>query len=172
MADVKRELYPAEAQYAGSAFPQFTRALGTNGPVTWLAYDAGGTESAYWELGALDYGPADTPITIDLVWGAATATSGVVVWEVSLAAITPEVDSGSAEAKTYGTVVSGTDTHLGTTAKRLMRATLVLDSTAELNSLANGDQVWVKVSRLGANGSDTMAGDALLHSALLTWSNT
>lgn len=170
MADVKRELYPAEAQYMGSAFPQFARALGTAGPVTWLAYDAGGTESAYWELGAIDYAAADSPVTLDVVWGAATATSGVVMWEVAIAAMTPETDSTSAEAKTYGTAVTGTDTHLGTTAKRLMRATLVLDSSAELNSMANGDQLWVRISRLGANGSDTMAGDALLHSALVTWS--
>lgn len=169
MADVKRELYPAEAQYMGSAFPQFIRALGSSGPVSWLAYDAGGTESAYWELGALDYGAADSPVTVDIIWGAATATSGVVMWEVAIAAMTPESDSTSAEAKTYGTAVTVTDTHLGTTAKRLMRATLVLDSTAELNSMEAGDQLWAKISRLGANGSDTMAGDALFHSALVTW---
>lgn len=172
MADVKREFYPAAAQFGSGSFPQFLRNLGTNGPVTWLAYDAGGTESAFWEVGALDYGPADTVLNVDIIWGAATATSGVVMWEVALAAITPETDSTDPQTKVYGTAVTVTDTHLGTTARRLMRATVALDSTAELNSMADGDQLWLKISRLGANGSDTMAGDALLHSALVTWSDS
>lgn len=171
MADVIRELYPAEAQY-GSTFPQFLRALGTGGPVTWLAYDASLVESASWELGALNYGPAGTVINVDIIWGAATATSGVVMWEIQLGAITPETDTTSAEAKTYGTAVTGTDTHLGTTAKRLMRATLALDVAAELDNAAEGDQLWLKISRLGTNGSDTLAGDALLHSALVTWADS
>lgn len=171
MANMSRELYPAEAQYGGT-FPQFSRALGTVGPVTWLAYDATAVESAFWELGAINYGASLPSVTVDIIWGAATATSGVVVWDVQLAAITPETDTASVEAKAYGTTVSVSDTHLGTTARRLMRATLSLTTTAQLDNMANGDQLWVKITRNGASASDTLAGDALLHSGLVTWSDT
>ncbi|MFI6886770.1 hypothetical protein [Streptosporangium canum] len=169
MANVLRELLPQASSFPPTGFAQYIRNQGTAGPVTWLAYDAAATESAFWELGATVYGSG--PITVDVVWGAATATSGVVRWEAQLAAITPETDTVSAEAKTFATAAAVDDTHLGTTAKRLMRATLTL-SAGSLDTMASGDELWVKVSRLGGHANDTLAGDALLHKVLLTWSDT
>ncbi|MEV0149102.1 MULTISPECIES: hypothetical protein [unclassified Nonomuraea] len=168
MGTVSRELHPDEAKYGSAAFPQFTKNNGTNGPVSWLAYDAAATETAYWEVTAFSYGSGN--ITVDLIWGAATATSGVVRWEVAIAAITPEADSQDPETKAYATAVAVDDTHLGTTAKRLHRATVSL-SGASLDSIAALDEVWVRIARLGAHANDTLAGDAWLKKAVLSYSD-
>jgi hypothetical protein len=167
MATVPRELHPDEAKYGSAAFPQFIKNNGTNGPVAWLAFDAAATETAYWELTAFSYGSGS--LTLDIVWGAATATSGVVRWEAAIAAITPESDSTDPEAKAYATVSTVDDTHLGTTAKRLMRATITISN---LDSLAANDEVWLRIARLGGHANDTLAGDAWLKKAVLSYSDT
>lgn len=168
MAPVPRELHPDEAKYGSGAFPQFVKNNGTNGPVTWLAYDAATTETAYWELTAFGYGSGD--LTLDVVWGAATAITGVVRWEAALACITPEADSQDPETKAYATAVALDDTHLGTSAKRLMRATITLTG-ASLDGIASADEVWLRIARLGGHANDTLAGDAWLKKAVLSYSD-
>lgn len=172
MADILRELYPPEAQYrTGTTFPQFLREDGTNAPVTWLAYDAGTVEYAFWELGALNYGASSPAISVAITWGATSATSGVVRWGVSLLAATPETDTGAWTSEAFGTEITVDDTHLGTSAKRLMVATLSLTSTA-LDGVANGDELILRVGRIGTHANDSLVGDALFKKVLLTWANT
>lgn len=167
MGTVARELHPDEAQYGSAAWPQLLKNNGTNGPVRWLAYDAAATETAYWELTGLAYGSGN--LTLDIIWGAATAITGVVRWEAAIAAITPETDSQDPETKAYATALTVDDTHLGTTAKRLMRATITISN---LDSLAANDEVWLRIARLGAHANDTLAGDAWLKKAVLSYSDT
>jgi len=167
MSTIPRELHPDEAQYGSAAFPQLLKNNGTNGPVKYLAYDASATEAAYWELTAFAYGSGD--LSLDIIWGAATATTGVVRWEAAIAAITPETDSQDPETKAYATALTVDDTHLGTTAKRLMRATITISN---LDSLAAGDEVWLRLARLGGHANDTMAGDAWLKKAVLSYSDS
>lgn len=164
MADVYIELRPEEAIFASSNFPQYIKNNGSNFPVSWLAFDAGSTESAYFDLSAISFG--GTQITCDLIWGAASATSNVVRWEVAVAAITPETDSQDPETKTFATAHTVDDTHLGTTAKRLMKATVTITN---IDSLEDGDEMWLKVSRLGGHTNDTMTGDAWLRKVRLTY---
>jgi hypothetical protein len=166
MATVPREFHPDEAKFGSAAFPQFIKNNGTNGPVSWLAYDAATTETAFWEFTALSYGSGN--LTLDIIWGAATATSGVVRWEAAIAAITPETDSQDPETKAFATALTVDDTHLGTTAKRLMRATITISN---LDSLAANDEVWLRIARIGGNAADTLAGDAWLHRAILSYSD-
>ncbi len=165
---IYRDLYPPEAQFLSSSFPQFLRNFGTNQPVTWLAYDQAVTESAYWEMGAVEYGGGD--ITVNIIWGASTATSGVVRWEAALMAVSPENDAVNPEAESFGTATAVDDTHLGTQAKRLMRATITLTSGG-LDSAADGDELWVKISRLGAHANDTLSGDAFLKHVQVSWAS-
>lgn len=167
MATVRQRFAPEEAQYLASGFPQFLKNNGSNGPVSWLAYDAAGTETAFWQLEALAYGSGN--LTLDLIWAAASATSGVVRWEAAIAAITPETDSQDPETKAFATAHALDDTHLGTTAKRLHKATITISN---LDSLANLDVVFLKVARLGGHANDTLAGDAWLHKAWLSYSDS
>ncbi|MWA08761.1 hypothetical protein [Streptomyces sp. BA2] len=167
MANVRLDLDPEQATFLGSAFPQYDKFNGTAFPVSGLRYDAAGTETAYWKLDSFGYGSGN--ITCDLLWQAENATSGVVRWEVAIAAITADTDSQDVTTKAFATVQTVDDTHLGTTGKRVMLATVTISN---LDSIAASDLVWVKIARLGGHANDTMANDAWLIQARLTYSDT
>jgi hypothetical protein len=167
MGTVYRELPPEAAQFKTSTFPQYSKVDGTNFPVTGLYFDAAADEAAFWKLQALQYGSGN--LTFDIEWYADTASSGDVIWEVAIAAITPESDTQDIETKAFATAHSVTDSHLGTTGQRTHRATITISN---LDSLANRDNLFVRVKRLGSSGSDTMTGDAVLTMAILSYSDT
>lgn len=170
MATIPQYLIPEGAQYAASAFPQFKLNQGTNYPASGLAYDGTATERAYWKVTPALYGSGS--ITVDVVWYADTGTTGAVVWEAALAAITPNVDSTDFETKGFATAATVADSHLGTTGQRLHLATITL-SGASLDSVADGDECVLRISRLPADAGDTMTGiDAILTSVRLSYSDT
>ena len=162
MATAYQDLRPGSALVPTTGFAQILRNMGSSGPVEWFAFDATSPESAFWELEPFAYPVSNPNITVDVVWGAAAATSGVVRWSAALAAITPETDSQDPETKTYATAAVVDDTHLGTTAKRLMRATITLTG-ASLDSVTAGDEAWLKISRVADHANDTLTGKAWLH---------
>ena len=167
MATVYRELHPESAQFQTSTFPQLVKVAGTNFPVSSLAYDAAADEAAFWKLRALNYGSGN--LTLDIDWYADTASTNVVRWGAAIAAITPETDTQDVETKSFATENTVDDTHLGTTGQRVHRATITISN---LDSIAAGDDVWVRIRRIGSNGSDTMTGDAMLLMATLSYSDT
>lgn len=166
MATVYRELAPEEAQFLATAFPQFVKNNGTAFPVTSLAYDATTSEAAYWKLAAFNYGSGN--ITCDVLWYADTASTGAVVWQAAVAAITPNTDSQDVETKALATAQQATDTHLGTVGQRLHSVTVTVTN---LDSVAAGDVVWLKLARLPADAGDTMTGDALVLAVWLSYSD-
>lgn len=159
---------PESAQYLTTNFPQFVRA-GTNFPVSGLSYDATTQQSAYWKFRPISYGSGNWSIIID--WYALTATTGAIVWEAQLAAITPDTDTQDVETKALATLNFVSDTHLGTTAKRLHRCTITLSN---LDSFAFGDDVWLKIARDadGTNATDDMAGFGVLTLVTISYSDT
>lgn len=167
MATVRQYLAPEEALFQTTAFPQYVRNAGTNFPVTGLAYDAAGTETGYWKLQLVAYGSGN--ITCDIEWYADTASSGDVKFDVKIAAITPNTDTQDVETKAFATSQTVTDTHLGTTGQRLHEANVTITN---LDSVAAGDELWIAVGRLGADGADTMSGDAIVTSVRLSYSDT
>ncbi len=166
MANVVLELDPAAAHVLTTAFPALVR-NGTNFPVPALAYDAATDEAAFWSFRAVNY--ASGNLTVDIDWYADTATSGDVIWDVQIAAITPNTDTQDTETKALATVNSVTDTHLGTTGQRLHRATVTVSN---LDSLAADDDVWIRVARDANNASDTLTGDALITKVAVTYLST
>lgn len=167
MATVRQYLAPEEGSFLATAFPQFVKNSGTNFPVVGLAYDAAATETTYWHLAAFNYGSGN--ITCLIEWYADTASSGVCRWEVGMAAITPNTDTQDIETKAFATVQTLDSTHLGTTAQRLQESSITISN---LDSVAANDEVWVKVSRMGAHANDTMTGDVILVSIRLSYSDT
>lgn len=165
MATVAQQLDPAAAQFLSSAFPAAVK-NGTNFPVFGLAYDAATDEAAYWTLRAVNYASGNVTVAID--WYADTASSGDVIWEVQLAAITPDTDTQDVETKALATLNNVTDTHLGTTGQRLHRASVTVSN---LDSLAANDVLWIRVARDANNASDTLTGDAILVLATVTYSD-
>jgi hypothetical protein len=163
-------LLPESAQFLASAFPSLGKANGTSFPVMGLYYDAATDEAAFWHLPDLsDYGSGNW--SVDIEWYASNATSGNVVWEVQIASITPNTDSGSVETKALGTLNFVQDTHLGTTGKRLHRCTITLSN---LDSFAVLDDVWLRIARdaNSTNATDDMANDAILTAAIISYSDT
>lgn len=166
MATVTREFAPEEALFLATAFPAYTKINGTNFPVSGLAYDATTSESAHWRFVATSYGSGN--LTLRVLWYADTASSGGVVWEGAIAAITPNTDSQDIETDAYATATNAADTHLGTTGQRLHSVDVTISN---LDSLAADDWVTLKVSRLPANASDTLTGDAILVGLVLSYSD-
>lgn len=139
----------------------YASAAGTNSPVEFLTFDAATEQSAFWAfIMPSDYAGGD--ITVTFLWNAASGTANGVVWGASLLAVTPNTDSGSIEAESFGTEdVSAADTHLGTTAKRLHSISCTLTG-AELDSVAAGDWCQFRARRKVADAADTMTGNAQL----------
>lgn len=167
MATVYHFITPEEAAFLDSTFPAFTRVAGTNFPVTSLAYDAATDEAATFKRRAVNYGSGN--LTLDILWYADTASSGDVVWGGAVAAITPDTDSQDVETDTLATENTVTDSHIGTTGQRVHRASITISN---LDSLASNDLLFLRIRRLGSNGSDTMTGDAMMLGATLSYSDT
>lgn len=167
MATVTQILFPENAAFLSSAFPAFTRNLGTNFPVTALAYDAAAQENAYWKFSAINYGSGN--LTLTILWYADTATTSVVRWDTAIAAITPDTDSQDIETKAFATAQAVDDTHLGTTGQRLHTCAITISN---LDSIAANDAGFIRISRLGNHANDTMTGDVFLERATLSYSDT
>lgn len=98
-------------------------------------------------------------LTVNLYWMASTATTGSVVWSVAferLLAGTDDLDSDS--FATANTVTTATNATSGV----LTQSSIAFTNGAQIDSLAAGDVVRLQVSRLGANGSDTLTDIAQL----------
>lgn len=158
---------PGEAQFLSTTFPQYQKNLGTNFPVEGLAFDAAADEAAFWSFDAISYGSGN--LTLDIEWYADTASSGAVVWEAAIACITSNTDTQDVETKAFATAQSTTTSHLGTTGQRVHRSTITVSN---LDSIAARDDVWLRIKRLGSNGSDTMTGDVILIRATISYSDT
>lgn len=166
MATVYQQLDMGSAQFLSTSFPALVR-NGTNFPVTGLAYDAAADEAAFWWIHATNYGSGN--VTVKVQWYADTASTGDVIWGVQLAAITPNSDTQDVETKSLATANTATDSHLGTTGQRLHEIDVTVSN---LDSLANGDALWLRVYRDADAGGDTMSGDAILTGLVVSYSDT
>lgn len=151
-----------EVLSAGS-FPQYLKVDGTNFPVSLLAFDETTVETVFYKFTPSNYTSGN--LTLDIYWYAASATSGNVVWGGAIAAITAG-DAQSVETKAFATQSTATSGANGT-AKGLNKATVTISN---LDSIASGDIVWLQLQRVANSGSDTMAGDAYMVYAQITWS--
>lgn len=169
MATVKIQLLPEEAQFLAANFPSYSKVNGTNFPVSGLAYDATTDEAAFWKFIADNYGSGN--LTLTLLWYADSATSGNVVWEAQIAAITPDTDSQDIETDGLATLNFVQDTHLGTTGQRVHTCAITISN---LDSIAAGDLVHIRIARdaNGTSATDDMTGDAILVAAEVSYSDT
>lgn len=167
MATITHELSPLDAVPAASNYPTLDVVAGTNFPVPALDFDAATEETCYLFVRAASYGSGN--LTLKIQWYADTASSGDVIWGAAIAAITPNTDSQDIETKAFATAQTVTDTHLGTVGQRLHEIDLTISN---LDSIASGDWVCIKVYRDADAGGDTMAGDASIVGMALSYSDT
>jgi len=130
-----------------------------------LAFDTSSEEWCTWQFRMpADY--ASAPVAV-VQWKAASATSGGVVWDVRIAAVTTG-DSTDVDAKVFGSANTASGTAPGT-------AGYMLDTSVTLtnaDSVAAGDFVVVRLARATADGSDTATGDAEVVGVAITYTTT
>lgn len=152
---------------AGVTMPEF-KSAGSSITVDSYSFDTGGTEGIQFIVPYVgSYGSGN--LTVKVLWYGDSAIIGDVVWGASIACITPESDSTDIETDSWATESTVTDSHLGTTAQRLHTASITVSN---LDSIATGDYMALRIQRLGGNGSDTMSGDAQVVGVVLEYSDT
>lgn len=169
MATVYQYLVPEMGRPQTSAFPQFKIANGTNAPIAGLYFDATTSESIFFQWKARNFGASATTVTVTIEWYADTASANAVVWSCQMFAITLNTDTQDMETKAFATATNVTDTHLGTTGQRGHTIDCVMTN---LDSVTDGDFCMLRLSRLPADGADTMTGDAIVVGVEISYSDT
>lgn len=123
-----------------------------------LAFDAATDESVDF-LGILPRAYGGGGLTLTLHW-ASTATSGAVVWNAAFRRIADDAEdiNTTAHSYDYNAVTATTASAAG----EVDYATITFTNGADMDSLAVGELFVLRINRDADNGSDDMAGDALL----------
>ena len=149
-SEIQITFSPASAKLPSSGYATID-----GGENNWrLLFDDSSDESAYWQ-DVLDDDYGSGTLYCDIYYSMASATSGDVVWNASIMAVTPG-DSADVNTDSYDTANATTDTVPGT-AGYLDKATVTLTNA---DSIAAGDYFKLKITRDADNASDTAAGDA------------
>jgi hypothetical protein len=122
--------------------------LDTRNSIAVLDFDDTTDESAVFVGIIPEAASLGSGLKIRLHWMATTATSGNVVWDVSLERMTTDLDSDD-----FGTIASGTAAANGTSG--ILTVTEITLTT--IDSVTAGDAFRLKVTRDANNASDTMA---------------
>jgi hypothetical protein len=118
-----------------------------------LDFDDAATESAVFVGIMPEAASLGSGLIVNLDFMATTATSGNVRWSVAFERCTTDLDADSFDTATAATVAtSGTS---GIVSAGSITCTAI-------DSIAAGDLFRLRVQRLGADGADTMTGDAEL----------
>lgn len=148
---------PSDGEAKTSTFPQFARSSDASGARPIALFDAGADEALYFT----DIAPQGltTPAKVIVTWAMVSATTGNVILDATVEAVTDgdSMDTDSAESldtanTTAATAVPGTAGHIKQTSITLTNN----------DSIAAGDYFRVRFRRVGANGSDTATGDLVL----------
>lgn len=132
----------------------------TRNSIAILQFDDATSENAIF-VGILPEGAnVSSGLKVIIKWTAATATTGNCVWEASFMALdaTTDIDSDSFDTATSATTAApGTSGYTTTTTI----------TCTTIDSLVAGVAYRLKILRNGGSGSDTMTGDAEVHSVEL-----
>lgn len=121
-----------------------------------LVFDPSTNWSALFEA-VLARNYSGNGLTLTIIWAAATATSGDVVWDVCIERQQDGTDVVTSDS--FAAVQSVTATAPGVAAT-YKYSTVAFTSGAQMDSLAAGEAFCLKVTRNAVSGSDTMAGNA------------
>lgn len=122
-----------------------------------LAFDAAADESAVFS-GVLPAHYGAGGINVTLLWRAASATSGNVVWSVE---VERQDDEGlDTDADSFAAPQSATAAAPATSG--MLQYTTIALSNSQIDGLLANERYRLRVTRDADNGSDTMTGDAEL----------
>jgi hypothetical protein len=146
----KIDFRPESATPGAANYPDNVLVHNTNFSGRVLKFDKSTEDECFFGFKPLNYTSGD--FTVDIDWLADSGSSGTVVFEAQLLAVTPNTDNVDLTAESFAAANSVTDTHLGTTAKRHHRATITVNN---LDSIAADD---FAVLKLKIRNTGTMAG--------------
>lgn len=130
-----------------------------------LNFDSSQTEQVSWQF-VMPANYASAPV-LKVQYKMTSATSGDVKIDGRIGAVTPG-DSTDGDAKAFDATNTTTQTVAGT-AGYIKEISLTITNN---DSAAAGDLVHVYLSRLGADGSDTAAGDMEVVGVYLSYTTT
>ena len=142
---------PGNAEFPSSTFPQLPQINAR--PV--LAFDAATDETCYWT----DVAPQGLTgtITLYVYYAMASATSGNIIWQAQIEAVT-DGDALDLDATTsFDTANTSSATAVPGTAGYIDVVAITLTNA---DSLAAGDYYRIGLNRDANNASDTASGDA------------
>lgn len=162
MGTVSMPLDVSAARFDTVNTPEFVYITGTNGVVDGPAFPQNTAKFILFNLKPLQYGGGS--LTLNLNWYSRSgSTSGNVTLSAEVAAITPATDTTSVEAKAFDTAHTAT-VAARTSAKAEQTTSFTLTN---LDSLANGDDLWIKVKRTDVS----MVGDCIIVNGDLSYSD-
>lgn len=147
-------LTPGGAETKTTTFPAPGRSSDASGGRPYLAFDAATDEAAYWTL-AVPVG-FTSPFTAVISYAAASATSGDVIWDVTVEAITTGDSTDTDAAESLDTANVATANTVAGTAGFMKQVSVALTNG---DSAAAADYVRIRIRRVGSSGSDTATGD-------------
>lgn len=148
------EGFPLNAEIIGTGRAELNA---VNGRMV-LEFDADSDETADWTFIA-PQSALGSSLTMFVFYAMASATSGTVVFQAQVEAISPGDTVDLDAATNFDTANSGSATVPGT-AGYMSTVSIVLDNRA---SMAEGDLVRVRLNRDANSGSDTATGDAYVY---------
>lgn len=121
-----------------------------------LEFDAASDEHAdFRDVMPQHYGGGG--LTCRIYWGAATATTGNVVWNMAFRSIEDDAeDIDTSHTYTANTVTDAAPTAAG----EYTAAVITFTDGADMDNVGAGDLYILRLTRDADNASDTMAGDA------------
>lgn len=166
MATVTQWLDPKGADvFTTVTAPEWIQANGTNFPKAGWAFDGGGaTEAIFWEVPVVNYGSGNLTLLVDFY---TSATSNATIFQAAIS-VTTDGDAQSMLTDAFATATASSAITSNSTANGPKRATITISN---LDSIANGDRMTLKLFRDGA-GSDTNTADAVVFGVWLQYSDT
>lgn len=169
MATVSLNFDVPGARLFTSGIPELVLVAGT-GTVPWPVMGYAFSDSAdkymYFLFMVRNYGSGN--LTLNLTWyNRSGTTTGNVVLSGDIGCMASGA-AASIEAKTLATATTATDAVNGTAKGPKTTAVTI----SNLDSIANGSLVSLRVGRVGTSGSDTMANDAIIVGCELQYSDT
>lgn len=134
------------------------------GSVPVLDFDAGTDETAVFKC-SLPYDYAAGGINVQIRWMASSATSGNVIWAAEIASVTPDADD--LDSMTWASVQTAAASGAPSASGETQETTIQIADGSAMDSLAAGEEFYVRITRDADNASDTMAGDAELSGVLI-----
>lgn len=158
MAD--RTLYAWMACDGGgktTVFPQPSRSSDASGARPILLFDAAADEAQYFD-GIIPQS-LTSPFKLVVSWAMVSATSGNVILDATIEAITDGDSTDTDAAESLDSANTTAATAVPGTAGFMKQTSITLTNN---DSLTAGDYFRVRFRRVGSNGSDTATGDFVL----------